>query len=764
MELCGEPTRIPLPKAIEGSLAAMEVDPNQLAQSELLGVLGPDLEGDEMVKDLKDWLANLPGVDEAMALTSILKYVDGDEYDVLVFDTAPTGHTIRLLQLPAVLKAGIAKLESWKVRLGGVLGSVAQAFGKKGGAMATAAAKQQAVARLYARLLHYSGKIEEVADLFRAAERTKFVVVCIAEYLSVFESARLMGELHSQGIACEHIIVNQLLPIDFTTLAADVRPLTTGLSMAAGGLALGGGVNRARNAAAAAAVARVGRACELCAARARIQEKYLAQLAGAVGAKVTIVRMPLLEGEVRGVHPLLSFSDGLVRPCIALHPVAAAAASSSAASGGSSSSSSSMESPLADLMKSLMSAAPSAEAQAAAAPSPPAGDAEAAAKRAFGRLQIVLLEPNGVALMMQTNTVQQMERAAKERGDYALQRFFRAVKGPQGAMGGMSFLSNDSVVASLRSAAPGVLAELTAAGTLPEINGSEEQAKIASAPLAAVIAMAPKPSRSSSSEKLPRMPNVRNIPSSEKYLGKYAGAAPASAATSSRSSGSGGGMPSRLTPAATSRYSAPPPSTGGSSSSSISTSTSTSRFSKSPPRLPLQTSSPLMGRSLHRSKATVSTSADRLAAIVPDAPLSRELTRINLANCSVLATTAERDYNENCGAKSLLCETGEKRWMTTPLPKHFAVAADIVLARPAQIREIHCQTTDANRELRLVGEASDGTQVQLQAWKAFPAAEIVRLSRGDGCAVVKLRLETRHIYRWGSMNAGVDALKIYGVE
>ena len=171
-----------------------------------------------------------------------------------------------------------------------------------------------------------------------------------------------------------------------------------------------------------------------------------------------------------------------------------------------------------------------------------------------------------------------------------------------------------------------------------------------------------------------------------------------------------------------------------------------------------------MGRSLYRSKATVSTSADRLAAIVPDAPLSRELTRINLANCSVLATTAERDYNENCGAKSLLCETGEKRWMTTPLPKHFAVAADIVLARPAQIREIHCQTTDANRELRLVGEASDGTQVQLQAWKAFPAAEIVRLSRGDGCAVVKLRLETRHIYRWGSMNAGVDALKIYGVE
>ena len=47
----------------------------------------------------------IPGVDEATALSSVIDLVESGEYEVIVFDTAPTGHTLKLMQLPAVTHA-----------------------------------------------------------------------------------------------------------------------------------------------------------------------------------------------------------------------------------------------------------------------------------------------------------------------------------------------------------------------------------------------------------------------------------------------------------------------------------------------------------------------------------------------------------------------------------------------------------------------------------------------------------------------------------
>lgn len=46
------------------------------------------------------------------------------DYSVIVFDTAPTGHTLRLLQFPATLEKGLAQMMSLKTRFGGVLSQV----------------------------------------------------------------------------------------------------------------------------------------------------------------------------------------------------------------------------------------------------------------------------------------------------------------------------------------------------------------------------------------------------------------------------------------------------------------------------------------------------------------------------------------------------------------------------------------------------------------------------------------------------------------
>lgn len=46
------------------------------------------------------------------------------DYSVIVFDTAPTGHTLRLLQFPSTLEKGLAKVMSLKNKFGGLMSQV----------------------------------------------------------------------------------------------------------------------------------------------------------------------------------------------------------------------------------------------------------------------------------------------------------------------------------------------------------------------------------------------------------------------------------------------------------------------------------------------------------------------------------------------------------------------------------------------------------------------------------------------------------------
>ncbi|CAB4269849.1 unnamed protein product [Prunus armeniaca] len=83
------------------NLYAMEVDPT--VEHEDVGTDGMD--------NLFSELANaIPGIDEAMSFAEMLKLVQTMDYSVIVFDTAPTGHTLRLLQFPSTLEKGLAKM------------------------------------------------------------------------------------------------------------------------------------------------------------------------------------------------------------------------------------------------------------------------------------------------------------------------------------------------------------------------------------------------------------------------------------------------------------------------------------------------------------------------------------------------------------------------------------------------------------------------------------------------------------------------------
>ena len=140
------------PVAVEGTdgmLFAMEIDPEQ-SKAEFAAFASRD-----QGKGVKDFMGSMglggfveqledlklgelletppPGLDEAIAITKVVQFIKGDEYAKftrIIFDTAPTGHTLRLLSLPDFLDATIGKVVRLRQKIAGAANSVKALFGQ----------------------------------------------------------------------------------------------------------------------------------------------------------------------------------------------------------------------------------------------------------------------------------------------------------------------------------------------------------------------------------------------------------------------------------------------------------------------------------------------------------------------------------------------------------------------------------------------------------------------------------------------------------
>jgi len=121
-----------------------------------------------------------------------IDFMEGDEYDVIVFDTAPNGHTIRLLELPVDWSKHIK--ESAKGSGQTCLGPVQS-------------------------IQDSTDKYDRATALLRDTERTTFIFVMRPEELSLYETLRASKELETIGIKSAQIIINGILPEDVCDIA-----------------------------------------------------------------------------------------------------------------------------------------------------------------------------------------------------------------------------------------------------------------------------------------------------------------------------------------------------------------------------------------------------------------------------------------------------------------------------------------------------------------------------------------------------------------
>lgn len=146
-----------------------------------------------------------PGLDELVALSNVLDTESvAADFDVVVVDTAPTGHTLRLLALPQFLDGLLGKLIKLRMKLSGLASTLQALFGS-----AQADQRAQAIDNAVEKLEDFKAKMGRLRTRLQDSSTTSFVVVTIPTKLGVSESKRLISELGSQGISVTDIVVNQ---------------------------------------------------------------------------------------------------------------------------------------------------------------------------------------------------------------------------------------------------------------------------------------------------------------------------------------------------------------------------------------------------------------------------------------------------------------------------------------------------------------------------------------------------------------------------
>ena len=190
----------PVPTEVEGvpGLWGLELDPEarisdhipKLTESlgPMLGGQDPELNASEMV---------LPGLDEAMAFDELLKHLENPDWDVIVFDTAPTGHTLRFLALPEIIEKWADKIIRMHRLTGGIR---ALMFGAKEGEK-----MREELEKFRRRVLH-------VRRILCNPEVTRFTLVTIPEKMGVNETIRAHQSLAEFNLPVTGCVINRMTP------------------------------------------------------------------------------------------------------------------------------------------------------------------------------------------------------------------------------------------------------------------------------------------------------------------------------------------------------------------------------------------------------------------------------------------------------------------------------------------------------------------------------------------------------------------------
>jgi arsenite-transporting ATPase len=192
----------------------------------------------------------IPGIDEVMGFKAIIDQIDEAKFDKYIVDTAPTGHTLRLLTSPRLLDDWVkvmAKMR-WKYRY--IVETFAGRYNPDEGDDF---------------LLSMKKTVKKIEDLLHDRNRCEFIAVTIPEDMAILETQRLINSLDKYGIKVRQLVINSVLESD---------------------------------------------GCEFCRKKRKEQDKYINQIKMKFnGLRTTII--PSYPQEIKGIEALVNFRERL---------------------------------------------------------------------------------------------------------------------------------------------------------------------------------------------------------------------------------------------------------------------------------------------------------------------------------------------------------------------------------------------------------------------------------------------------------------------
>ncbi|MHA1916025.1 MAG: ArsA family ATPase [Promethearchaeota archaeon] len=259
---------------IEGirNLTALEINP-KINMEELQGITNINpmeemgmsglMEDLPIFGDMEELTSSTPpGIDEALAFGKILEFIETEhEYDLVIFDTAPTGHTLRFLSLPETLSGWIGKLIKMRLKIGNMFGAVKRMFSRE----------EKEEDNSLEVLKRLNNAILNAKDDLTNPIKNSFIIVMIPEEMAITETGRLLNELIKNNIPISNIVVNQVYQ--------DENEL-----------------------------------CDFCRARRKMQQKNIGKIQEIFGnqLKKNLIEVPLFREEIREYDSLKELSEYLI--------------------------------------------------------------------------------------------------------------------------------------------------------------------------------------------------------------------------------------------------------------------------------------------------------------------------------------------------------------------------------------------------------------------------------------------------------------------
>jgi len=150
--------------------------------------------------DFVDYIGTAPGIEEEYMLNYILELVESKQFDLVVWDTAPAGHTLRLLHLPQIFLKHLEAATKFYMNIYSYFEKLKETV-----------KLQKGKRTLLEIISSWEALAMKIVDFIRDQEKSEFIIVTIAEALGVKQTERIISDFDQYELMVNHMIVNYVV-------------------------------------------------------------------------------------------------------------------------------------------------------------------------------------------------------------------------------------------------------------------------------------------------------------------------------------------------------------------------------------------------------------------------------------------------------------------------------------------------------------------------------------------------------------------------